>query len=69
MLLGAAMVRTLYAKATLRRDKVYALLGIVRDGTETVPTPNYVQDDVHIFDEAHDRRARPAESCTVCWIT
>lgn len=49
MLLSTALVRTQYAQATLRRDKIYALLGITRDGTETVPTPNYVQDDATVF--------------------
>jgi hypothetical protein len=49
ILLSAAMVRTLHTRATLKRDRVYALLGITRDGTETVPTPNYVQSDEQIF--------------------
>lgn len=48
-LLSTAMIRTMHAKATMRRDKVYALLGLTRDGKETVPTPNYVQDDATVF--------------------
>jgi hypothetical protein len=50
MLLSAAMVRSLHTKATLDKDKIYALLGLTRDGTETVPTPNYFQDDATVFD-------------------
>jgi hypothetical protein len=50
MLLGAAMVRSLHTKATLNRDKIYALLGVTRDGTETVPTPNYFEDNATVFD-------------------
>lgn len=49
MLLSTAMIRTLHAKATLKRDKIYALLGMTRDGSETVSTPNYVQDDTTVF--------------------
>jgi hypothetical protein len=49
MLLSTAMVRTLHTRATLNRDKIYALLGVTRDGTETVQTPNYVQDDATVF--------------------
>jgi hypothetical protein len=50
MLLSTAMIRTLHTKATLKRDRIYALLGITRDGAETVPTPNYVQRDAQVFD-------------------
>jgi hypothetical protein len=50
MLLSTAMVRTLHTKATLRRDRIYALLGITRDGAETVSTPNYVQSDAKVFE-------------------
>jgi hypothetical protein len=49
MLLCTAMVRTLHTKASLERDRLYALLGITRDGSETVPTPNYVQEDADVF--------------------
>jgi hypothetical protein len=49
ILLSTAMVRTLHTRATLKRDRVYALLGISRDGAETVPTPNYVQSDEQVF--------------------
>jgi hypothetical protein len=52
MMLSAAMVRTLHTKATLRRDRIYALLGITRDGTETVRTPNYVQSNAQVFNSA-----------------
>jgi hypothetical protein len=50
MLLSVAMVRALDTKATLNRDKIYALLGLTRDGTDIVPTPNYEQDDATVFD-------------------
>jgi hypothetical protein len=49
MLLITAMVRTLHTKATLKRDRIYALLGITRDGAETISMPNYVQSDAHVF--------------------
>jgi hypothetical protein len=49
MLLSTAIMGTLYTKATLKRDRVYALLGITRDGAEVVPTPNYVQSDGVVF--------------------
>jgi hypothetical protein len=49
MLLSTAMFRTLHTKATLERDRIYALLGIARDGAETVSTPNYVQSDAKVF--------------------
>lgn len=50
MLLSVAMVRALDTKATLNRDKIYALLGLTRDGTDIVPTLNYEQDDATVFD-------------------
>jgi hypothetical protein len=50
MLLSVAMVRALNTKATLNRDKIYALLGLTRDGADIVPTPNYEQDDATVFD-------------------
>jgi len=50
MLLSAAMVRSLDTKASLNRDKIYALLGVARDGRETVPTPNYLEEDAVVFD-------------------
>jgi hypothetical protein len=49
ILLSTAMVRTLHTRATLKRDRVYALLGLSRDGAEAVPTPNYVQSDEQVF--------------------
>lgn len=50
MLLSAAMVRSLHTKATLPRDKIYALLGLARDSRDTVPTPNYQEPDAVVFD-------------------
>lgn len=50
MLLSTAMVRTLHTKATLWRDRAYALLGITHDGTETIATPNYTQTDAQVFE-------------------
>lgn len=49
MLLSAAMVRSLHTKATLPRDKIYAVLGLVRDSRDTVPTPNYLEPDAAVF--------------------
>lgn len=49
MLLSTAMVRTLHTKASLQRDRVYALIGMTRDGTEAVPTPNYVQSNAEVL--------------------
>jgi hypothetical protein len=49
MLLSTAIMRTLHTKATLERDRIYALLGIARDGAETISTPNYVQSDAKVF--------------------
>ncbi|KAM0710334.1 hypothetical protein Q7P35_002696 [Cladosporium inversicolor] len=50
MLLSAAMVRSLDTKASLDRDRIYALLGIARDGRETMPTPHYMGEDAVVFD-------------------
>ncbi|GAB7331871.1 hypothetical protein MBLNU13_g03809t1 [Cladosporium sp. NU13] len=49
MLLSAAMVRSLHTKATLPRDKIYAVLGLARDSRDTVPTPNYLESDAAVF--------------------
>ena len=50
MLLSAAMVRSLHTKATLPRDKIYAMLGLARDSRDTVPTPNYLEPNGAVFD-------------------
>jgi hypothetical protein len=50
MLLSTAMTRTLHCNSALHRDRVYALLGLTRDGTEMVPLPNYVQSDPEVFE-------------------
>lgn len=50
MLLSTAMIRSLHTKATLPRDKIYAMLGLARDSRDTVPTPNYLEPNGAVFD-------------------
>lgn len=52
ILLGTALVRTLHAQATLKRDRMYALLGLVRDSDNKVPMASYHESDSQVFDYA-----------------
>ena len=49
MLLVEALLASSNAGATDPRDKIYALLGLTRDGTQLVPLPNYAQPVSDVF--------------------
>lgn len=51
MLLSTAMVHTMYTRASYSRDKIYALIGLTRDGRTIIPFPNYEQPDDQVFDD------------------
>ncbi|KAI1758480.1 heterokaryon incompatibility protein-domain-containing protein [Xylaria castorea] len=44
-----ALIASRYSQATDRRDKVYALRGLSRDGQDLVPTPSYVEPVQEVF--------------------
>lgn len=49
MLLLKALLDSRRSFATEPRDKIYALLGLTRDGGEVVPAPHYTSSDAHIY--------------------
>lgn len=49
MLLMQALLDSRRSLATEPRDKIYALLGLTRDGGEAVPAPHYSGRDAHIY--------------------
>lgn len=49
MLLMQALLDSRRSLATEPRDKIYALLGMTRDGGEAVPAPHYNGCDAHIY--------------------
>lgn len=49
MLLMQALLDSRRSLATEPRDKIYALLGLTRDGGEVVPAPHYTCSDEHIY--------------------
>lgn len=49
MLLVRALVDSRRSLATEPRDKIYALLGLARDGGEVVPAPHYTCSDEHVY--------------------
>ncbi|KAI2469046.1 HET-domain-containing protein [Annulohypoxylon bovei var. microspora] len=51
MTLLQALIRSRYSLATNRRDKVYALLNLARDGNDLVPTPTYSEPVEEVFRE------------------
>ncbi|KAI1397756.1 HET-domain-containing protein [Hypoxylon fuscum] len=50
-----ALIRSCHFLATQPRDKVYALLGLTRDGRDLVPIPTYTSPDQLIFGELSKR--------------
>ncbi|KAL1393236.1 heterokaryon incompatibility protein-domain-containing protein [Phyllosticta capitalensis] len=49
MLLMQALLESRRSRATEPRDKIYALLGLTRDGAEVVPAPHYTGGDALIY--------------------
>lgn len=49
MLLIQALVDSRRSVATEPRDKIYALLGLTRDGSEVVPVPHYENPDTDVY--------------------
>ncbi|KAI4869910.1 heterokaryon incompatibility protein-domain-containing protein [Hypoxylon rubiginosum] len=49
MTLLEALLRSRYSLATNPRDKIYALLGLTRDGQDLVPTPTYTESLEEVF--------------------
>lgn len=49
MLLLRALLDSRRSRATEPRDKIYALLGLTRDGGEVVPAPHYTCGDEHVY--------------------
>jgi hypothetical protein len=49
MTLLQALIASRYSLATDPRDKVYALLGLTRDGNDLVPMPSYTESVEKLF--------------------
>lgn len=49
MLLSQALIASRFSKASDPRDKIFALLGLVRDGNDIVPAPDYRKSAKDIF--------------------
>ncbi|XXH01949.1 hypothetical protein Hte_008312 [Hypoxylon texense] len=65
MSLLEALLRSRYSLATNPRDKIYAMLGLTRDGQDLVPTPTYTESVEEVFRQlsmAFLRSPRPIDS-------
>ncbi|KAI0179718.1 HET-domain-containing protein [Hypoxylon sp. FL1284] len=65
MTLLEALLRSRYSFATHRRDKIYAMLGLTRDGQDLVPTPTYTETLEEVFRQlsmAFLRSSHPIET-------
>lgn len=66
MLLLQALLDSRSSLATEPKDKVYALLGLTRDGGEVVPAPNYTCSDFNVYiDVARHFVARQGHTAAV----
>lgn len=51
MSLTHALILSRYFFATDERDKIYALLGLARDGMDLVPNPTYMHSVSEVFEQ------------------
>ncbi|KAI6083497.1 HET-domain-containing protein [Hypoxylon rubiginosum] len=68
MTLLEALLRSRYSLATNPRDKIYAMLGLTRDGQDLVPTPTYTETLEEVFRQlsmAFIRSPHPIDSALV----
>ncbi|KAI1759160.1 HET-domain-containing protein [Hypoxylon sp. FL1150] len=68
MTLLEALLRSRYSLATNPRDKIYAMLGLTRDGQDLVPTPTYTETVEEVFRQlsmAFIRSPHPIDSTLV----